>query len=311
MLFLKSCRKEESEDLVFKSVTNSGDIIIHNQSENYDANFMQDLNKSEFVDDFCFVDSPDVKHVKSKVKKLRERRVTLSPASAMAAICEVETQQRRASVDFSLVPLDLSEIDSLIEPIPLIMEVDPMYILTQQQEQLPCIDLKLTDVENEVSNEDKLINEFRNELDLLLSNDIDEVSNDCAVNETDSLSNNIQSNLSMDVEGPVHEIHESSIDDEETDTIIVLTPSCIQGINNMNIDDYLTINQQERYQSTCPESDIMSCMSADDFISSTELNAYSRLCFRMDQAKWKYQWEVVSAQAAMKARVGSFLTEVK
>lgn len=106
---------------------------------------------SDIDQNFCF-DFSESPQVKGQSKKSRDRRITLSPASARAAIMNFES--RRESMDF-LIPLPADEIvdvESEISTLPLLID----------DFTLPAEDQTMTE-------DDKIVDSFAGEIDALLS----------------------------------------------------------------------------------------------------------------------------------------------
>lgn len=276
-----------------------------------------------------FFDFDDLDMSTTRKNKSRERRVTLSPASARATIGELD--KRRQSIDIELLPIQ--DFEANTEPVGLPPIIDDFTVNSLSfnvensmvemkpsniQDSDNVLKEKTSSLVSEIHSHDRLKEEkemmdFKHELDALLA-DEDSV---LVVEEVHVTFNRRQSILSpvdlkeMDITSPKSLEHSQArlpFTDVSTRTLNeipqehpILSPSKISATN-----ESLTASNSS-LESTQPETaEELVPLSVEDYLQMQQEKAYARLRLRMEQSWWKYQWEVVSSHAVVTAKEGEF-----
>lgn len=229
--------------------------------------------ESEIEDFLGFDDDSDFNldsQIPKKTKSSRERRVTLSPASAKAAILEIDN--RRDSLE-TIPPLELQ----LFENTEMLVDIDYHSDTSATNVPAETFDSIPIVASLAIPTEDDIVDNFKNELDALLAD------------KDDGFFLTPQTSYLENVE-PVRDVivAEDILLEEITphDTII-----------NESVQENLEVNNAN--DETLNES---TTITNEQYFNKIEEEANIRLNIRLYQARWKYVWEIVSVQAALQAQ---------
>lgn len=252
--------------------------------------------------DDCFMDIDDAfdfnetKKSRSKVGKARDRRVTMSPASARSMVNDLNTK-RRQSIDLTLVPLldiydDEPVATSSVPDLP--KTIDDFTKVSTSCSITVTADFSAVDKESDkqsanMSEDSHEIAMFKSELDALLAPDdaspADRTDEDYISAEVfGSLDLSMNPNNALIGSLILSEPHSEDFDE----TV---------HVNGSQPDDDI---RQEPHP--CDSDLIDDNISEEEYIRRVETSALARLRIRLEQAWWKYHWEMVSAQTVIQAK---------
>jgi hypothetical protein len=319
LLYLKSLRKVSAsvEEQIYSDFGGKPLVVMNQWVDEGDntENTSMETNANEEVN---FFDFDAVNTSMTRKTKGKERRATLSPASARAAIGEID--KRRQSMDLELLPIEDYEENTKSAVLPVAIDDFTVAVTFEKVVVLPLVETdcqESTTFMVEHSDEDKEMDDFKNELDALLADDDTAIAfNEIPSTRRQSILSPIRHHvIDVLIASPTQQSEPNHASSPVLDPMSVLPNDCFSQKRVTGLVDVPVVDNERLVDEPTssasepgPSEDIEDAepLSREEYLRMQHEKAYSRMRLRMEQSWWKYQWEVVSSHAVVFARDGDF-----